>query len=43
MTRRTTIGVKIDEETRERLQSLAEAMDRPGPCLIEAMVVQQMP
>jgi acetolactate synthase-1/2/3 large subunit len=22
---------------------LAEAMDRPGPCLIEAMVVQQMP
>ena len=39
---RTTIGVKIDEETRERLKALAAAMDRSPHWVVKEALAEYL-
>ena len=39
---RTTIGIKVDEETRERLRALARARDRSPHWLVKEAVAQYL-
>ena len=42
MASRTTIGVKIDEETRARLQVLADAMDRSPHWVVKEAIARYL-